>query len=212
MLLYGGGQPLPERAITGFIGDGAVALVRRALSASRADKPGSDKEGSDDFDEASAFFRKHYRAHMLDHTRPYPGVLETLGLLRERHPDLLMAVLTNKPVRPSREICAGLALAPFFFANYGGDSFATKKPSPEGLNFVVEQARSLAHTQRLQSKSLSKIEVVMIGDSPVDVEVAQACGVRSLGCTYGLAPAALAAAGPDVLVDSPLQWPAALGL
>jgi hypothetical protein len=36
--------------------------------------------------------------------------------------------------------------------------------------------------------------------------------VRSLGCTFGLAPSALAAAEPDAVVDHPLEWVAALGL
>ena len=44
-----------------------------------------------------------------------------------------MAVLTNKPVRPAQAICEALGLAPYFLHIYGGNSFATKKPDPEGL-------------------------------------------------------------------------------
>ena len=60
-------------------------------------------------------------------------MLDSLRAIRERHPQLPMAVLTNKPVKPSQEICEALELAPFFFENYGGNSFTTKKPDPEGL-------------------------------------------------------------------------------
>jgi phosphoglycolate phosphatase len=117
-----------------------------------------------------------------------------------------MAVLTNKPVNPSREICAALGLAPFFFQNYGGNSFPTKKPDPTGLLTLIAESQPLLATQ------LHTAEVVMIGDSDVDIRTAHAAGTRSLGCTFGLAPHTLAAANPTALVDHPSEWPAALGL
>lgn len=52
-----------------------------------------------------------------------------------------MAVITNKPVKPSREICEGLGIACFFLATYGGDSFIMKKPDPMGLNHLLDEAR-----------------------------------------------------------------------
>ena len=48
-----------------------------------------------------------------------------------------MAVLTNKPVVPARAICAHFGLEQFFFQNYGGNSFHTKKPDPHGLLTLV---------------------------------------------------------------------------
>jgi phosphoglycolate phosphatase len=53
-------------------------------------------------------------------------------------------------------------------------------------------------------------ETVMIGDSQVDVETACNAGAWSVGCTFGLAPESLAANPPDVIVDSPADWTAAL--
>ncbi len=55
-----------------------------------------------------------------------------------------MAVLTNKPVNPSRDICRALSLEPFFFQNYGGNSFDTKKPDPEGLLTLIAEASAIA--------------------------------------------------------------------
>ena len=43
-----------------------------------------------------------------------------------------MAVLSNKPVYPSRAIVEALGLGRFFARVYGGDSFPTKKPDPQG--------------------------------------------------------------------------------
>ena len=117
-----------------------------------------------------------------------------------------MAVLTNKPVNPSREICSALGLAPFFFQNYGGNSFATKKPDPIGLLTLIAEASSLLDS------TIQPEETEMIGDSDIDVLTARRCGAKSVGCTFGLAPLALAAANPDALVDHPSEWQAALEL
>jgi phosphoglycolate phosphatase len=53
-------------------------------------------------------------------------------------------------------------------------------------------------------------EVVMIGDSDVDILTARNCGARSVGCTYGLAPERLAAAEPDAVAHAPTEWLAAI--
>ena len=200
MLRHFGKQELAEPTVASYIGDGASALVRRALAHAHliADEP--DPHDDDFVAEALDWFIAYYKVHKLDFTRPYPGVIEALEEIRALHPSLPMAVLTNKPVNPSRGICEALGLERFFFANYGGNSFATKKPDPEGLLKLVAEA------------GVSAAETVMIGDSHVDVETARAGGTRSLGCRYGLSPGSLEKAGPDGIVDAPSEWPEALGL
>lgn len=74
---------------------------------------------------AITYFLDYYRKHKLDFTFVYPTVPESLEAIRSAHPEVLMAVLTNKPVNPSREICAHFGLDRFFFQNYGGNSFHT---------------------------------------------------------------------------------------
>ena len=51
-----------------------------------------------------------------------------------------MAVLSNKPVIPSRAIVEALGLGRFFSQVYGGNSFATKKPDPEGARKLLRRA------------------------------------------------------------------------
>jgi phosphoglycolate phosphatase len=202
------GKPtLPNGLIAGYIGDGAAMLVRRALG-DPGDLDSGASDSSDLFRRTFEFFLDYYRIHKLDNTRCYPGVIESLTAIRSRHPQLPMAVLTNKPVNPSREICAALGLAAFFFQNYGGNSFASKKPDPEGLLALIAEANAFTPT----ATPLLPNEVVMIGDSDVDVLTARRCGARSLGCLFGLAPQALLAAVPDLTVTHASQWPAALGL
>ena len=201
------GRPsLPLSLIRSYIGDGASMLVRRSLG-----DPEGDTHDTEGVSAALSFFLDHYRAHKLDNTRAYPRVVESLTELRSRLPGALFAVLTNKPVRPSREICAGLGLAPFFFQIYGGDSFHRKKPDPVGLNTLIEQAGARLREQDPKSPSITPAETVMIGDSLVDLATAQAAGTRSVACTFGLtAAAALAAADPTALAHSAADWPSLL--
>src|SRR5208283_1399190 len=150
-----------------------------------------------------AFFLDYYREHKLDYTYAYDGVLEALAALRSVHDQSDstprgMAVLTNKPVRPARAICEALGLAPYFLNICGGNSFSTKKPDPEGLFALMQEAGTRPE------------QTVMIGDSQVDVQTARNAGAWCVGCTFGLAPGSLEAIPPDILVDSPADWTAAL--
>ena len=193
-----GRERLPDPVVAGYIGDGAIMLMRRALF-------GPDATDVDEelLSRAYAWFLDYYREHKLDNTYAYEGVLEALTALRQLHehseePARLMAVLTNKPVRPAQAICEALGLAPYFLHIYGGNSFATKKPNPEGLRALMDEAGALPQ------------ETLVIGDSQVDVETARNAGAWCVGCTFGLAPESLKDYPPDVLVDSPADWPAAL--
>lgn len=193
-LAHFGLKHLKSTEIAGFIGDGALMLVRRALA-----KEHGSAVGEEFLDTAYAFFLDYYRAHKLDFTYAYDGVLEALAALKDLHNQpRTMTVLTNKPVRPARDICAALGLAPYFLHIYGGNSFATKKPDPEGLVSLMAEAGATAE------------QTVLIGDSQVDVQTARNAGVWCIGCTFGLAPETLDANQPDVLVDSPKDWTAAL--
>ena len=180
---------LPAEVIGTYIGDGAPMLVRRALG-----DPDDDKFVK----EALEYFMTYYRAHKLENTYVYPGIAEQLEVFQQH--GLKMAVLTNKPVNPSRGICEGLNLSQFFVQVYGGNSFETKKPDPLGA------------LKLLQETGVPSGRAVMIGDSQNDVLTAQNAGMWSIGVTYGFSPESLKIHLPDVLVDSPEELAAALGL
>jgi phosphoglycolate phosphatase len=183
--------PLPDAVISTYIGDGAAQLVSRSLG---------EPADAAFLDSALAYFLDYYRQHKLDQTYVYPGVFASLESLRFEPGGAArsMAVLTNKPIGPSQAICDGLGLSPYFFRIYGGNSFATKKPDPEGLHALLKEA------------GVSAQETLMIGDSNVDIRTARNAGVWSMGCTYGLAPQTLLTDPPDCVVDSPADWPLAL--
>jgi phosphoglycolate phosphatase len=200
-LKHVGKQELPEDVIASYIGDGASMLVRRALG-----DPEGDVNDEESVNVALTFFLDYYREHKLDFTYVYPGVMESIRAIRAARPETLMAVLTNKPVHPSRDICDHFGLSEFFFRNYGGNSFHTKKPDPLGLKTLMEEA------SRLAGSTISAKETLMVGDTEVDVLTARAVGAWSLGCSFGLAPHRLEAAKPDFTVDTAAEWAAVCGV
>jgi phosphoglycolate phosphatase len=190
---------LPDAVIASYIGDGASMLIRRALG-----DPDHVKDAL--LERALTFFLDYYRVHKLDFTFVYPGVMDSLAAIRGAHPSLPMAVLTNKPVHPSRDICRHFGLDRYFYQNYGGNSFHTKKPDPHGLRTLIAEANALNPSLR----PITAADTVLIGDSDVDILTAQNAGARSVACTYGLAPHTLAAARPDFTVNSAAEWPSLL--
>ena len=200
-LTHFGKPELPEAVISSYIGDGASLLVRRAFG-----DPEGDIHDEEYVTEALTFFLDYYRLHKLDYTVLYPGVLESLKAIRTAHPEMLMAVLTNKPVNPSRDICTHFGLAAYFFQNYGGNSFHTKKPDPHGLKSLIAEASTIA------GQAITPAETIMIGDTDVDVLTARNGRAQSIGCTFGLKPHSLEDAPPDHLAHTPADWLSILGI
>jgi phosphoglycolate phosphatase len=176
---------LPDDVIASYVGDGAPILIQRAL-------------GGESLDEALIrkgleFFLAYYREHKLDHTTVYPGIREALASIQNsgNGAPRRMAVLSNKPVNPSRAIVEALGLGPYFAQIYGGNSFATKKPEPEGALKLVGEA------------GVRPDQAAIVGDSHVDVRTGRNAGLWTVAVTYGFAPHTLEVENPDVIVDSP---------
>jgi phosphoglycolate phosphatase len=193
------GRPeLPDDVIAGYVGDGAPVLIQRAL--------GGESVGEAVVREGLQFFLSYYREHKLDHTTVYPGIHESLAAIQNSSQQISsgdgsarcngsrqMAVLSNKPVVPSRAIIEALGLGRFFTKVYGGNSFATKKPDPEGALKLLEE------------HSVAPQEAAIVGDSHVDVETGRNAGLWTVAVNYGFAPHTLEASSPDVTVDAPQE-------
>jgi phosphoglycolate phosphatase len=186
MLQHIGRPELDGDVIASYVGDGAPALVRRAVG---------DTDDEALFKRATEYFLGYYRLHKLDHTTVYSGMAETLASLAvpSNGVQRLMAVLSNKPVNPSRDIWHALGLGDFFVRIYGGNSFTTKKPDPLGALTI------------LQETGVAADEALMIGDSAVDILTGRNAGLWTCGVTYGFAPHSLEEVPPDVLIESPRE-------
>ncbi|MFI5365224.1 MAG: HAD family hydrolase [Candidatus Binatia bacterium] len=171
---------LPVETICGYIGEGARRLVQRALGAAHQDR----------LDEGLALFMTFYRAHLLDHTRAYPGIDALLAALAAM--GVTLSVLSNKPAAMSRAILAGLDLLHRFVVVLGGDSFLERKPDPAGIDYVC----NLTHTPHER--------LLVVGDSTIDAQTARAARVAFCGVAWGLAPASLRAAA-EPIIDRPSE-------
>jgi phosphoglycolate phosphatase len=182
MMRHMGRPELPGDLVASYVGDGAPMLIRRALG---------DPKDEALFKNALEFFLAYYKKHKLDHTTVYPGIREALGHIHSNGTRRQMAVLSNKPVNPSRAIVEALGLARFFTRIYGGTSFHTKKPDPLGIHTILKET------------GVSAGNALMVGDSSIDVLTGRNAGLATCGVTYGFAPQTFAAVEPDVIVDTP---------
>lgn len=169
--------PLPDDIVSAYVGNGASMLIRRAL-------PHLTVEEHAD---AHKFFLQYYRDHMLDATVLYPGVREALDRLHAN--SVTMAILTNKPVKFSVRLIAGLKLDAHFFRIYGGNSFEEKKPHPVGIEKLIEESGA------------DREHTVMVGDSAVDVTTARNAGVQACGVSWGFQPETFEHAPPNFIID-----------
>ncbi len=153
-----GNPPLSVDAVRNMVGDGATRLIKRAF-------------GKDHYQREQLLrFLEIYGAHLLDHTRCYPGIEELLS----RYPAERLAVVTNKPHRLSLELLQGLGLAQHFQVIIGGDSYPEKKPHPLPVQKALEALGATAE------------QAVMIGDHHTDLYAGKAAGVATCFCAYGL--------------------------
>lgn len=180
-LVHLGRKPLEHEQIASYVGGGVPLLIKRALG---------EGAGEDEIEKGIVYFLDYYRAHMLDNTLPYPGVRECLEALRNH----ALAVLTNKPVKFSQAIINGLNMSRYFRFVYGGNSFEKKKPDPVGLRTLLRDFEIGPH------------EMMMVGDSDVDIQTARNAGTLACGVTYGLGRMA-PQLPPDLLLDTLADLP-----
>jgi phosphoglycolate phosphatase len=115
-------------------------------------------------------FLEYYSEHLLDNTKAYPYVKETLLKIGGRYKK---AVISNKREGFSREILEGIDILQFFDIVLGSDSVREHKPSPVPVLEVMKRFGA------------AKDEAVMIGDSSYDIQAGRAAGIKVIAVTYG---------------------------
>ena len=153
-------EPLETERVVHFVGNGAAALVRRAIA-----------DAEIDFDEALHRMRTFYFDHITDTTVLYPGVAAGLKQLHEAGNTL--AVVTNKPGKETEKILSQLGVREFFADVIGGDSDFPLKPEPDALLYLK------------QKYNVSDSQCWMIGDHYTDLESGRRAGFRRIFLTCG---------------------------
>lgn len=174
-----------DEIIHGWVGNGAQILVQRALSGQSVIDENLDAALSA---EALDIFLTFYAENLCISTVAYPHVSVTLKILKGMGYHL--AIVTNKPFAFVAPILEALELDSLFELILGGDSLPQKKPDPAPLLHVCDKL------------SVSVDECVMVGDSKNDILAANACGMQSVGVTYGYNYGEnIGVYKPDIIID-----------
>jgi len=172
-----GREPLSLSQLIAYVGDGARTLMQRALA------NGSAAE----VEAGLRSFRAFYADHLLDHSRLYPGVVETLRHFAGRK----KALLSNKPQEFVDAIMQRLQLADYFDMIIGGHPSRQLKPDPQPLRDLLEKLATPAATS------------LIIGDSENDLLAGRAAGLATCAVLSGYRPAeTLLALQPDFAVQT----------
>jgi phosphoglycolate phosphatase len=183
------GRPLLDLAhLRHMVGFGARALIAQAMEAS------GTPVTEDQMPALVEIFLDHYRAHIADDTRLFPGVPETLAVLKRRGARL--GVLTNKPQELTDRLLPLLGLDGLFAAVYGAGRKPYTKPDPRIFHEVVDDCGGAPG--------------VMIGDSITDLNTARAAGAPCILFSYGFTPVPAAELGADLVLDDFAALPEAL--
>lgn len=154
----------PKRTLVevrNFLGNGIRKLVECALP-----------QGSDEkcVEEMLAIHREYYSVHCADKTKPYEGIKEMLGELKER--GIKLAVLSNKPDYAVKILCEDY-FPNVFDAAYGFREGIERKPSPEAVEGLLEEL------------GVPREKAVYVGDSEVDVRTAKNAGLDMMIVEWG---------------------------
>jgi phosphoglycolate phosphatase len=167
-----------------FVGEGVVRLFTKAL-------PEDHRDEQTIADCADAFRRIYGEAWNVK-TCPYENIPELLAEITAR--SIQMAVLSNKPDLFTTQ-CVRYYLGQFSFKMVLGQRAGVpRKPDPTAALQIAE------------GLSLRPEQVMVVGDTGVDMQTARHAGMQAIGALWGFRPASeLREAGADRLIEHPLE-------
>lgn len=153
----------PNADYRGFIGDGVVKLMSRALPETHQDEATVQA--------CTGAYVQEYERTWNALSKPYPGVPELLDALKAH--GLKLAVLSNKPDRFTQR-CVGELLAKWAFdVVLGASDQLPRKPDPAS---AIETLRRLR---------VPPAECLYVGDSGIDMQTAHAAKICAVGALWG---------------------------
>ena len=158
-------QPLAALQIQGYIGEGAITLIKRCLTGQLAIEPDTDL-----FAKAQGLFFDAY-SQIVTESLPYHGVADALQAIKGS--GVAMACITNKPAAFTEPLLEKSGLMPYFDLVVSGDTLKKKKPEPDQIFYICEKF------------AVPVRESLLIGDSKTDVEAARNAGCYVFTVPYG---------------------------
>lgn len=154
---------------------------------------------TDDLPKILEWYIDYYNSHAVVKTTLYDGVIDLFNFLSVN--DIRMAIVSNKPVKITQTILEYFDIQDYFDTIIGPEKTNKTKPAPDGLICATNEINTLL--QAIGETSLQKSEVLMVGDSAVDIQAAKAFGCLSCGCTEGIGNAtAVKLEAPTILVKT----------
>jgi phosphoglycolate phosphatase len=162
-------EPRPLEGLIRDRAEAALPLGMHAMLVATLDEPAS--KDSNTVRALAERYLSTYSARIARHSRPYPGVPETLSWLHAR--GVQIALCSNKPKALSRQLLRTMDLSGYFPVIVGPECTGKAKPHPEPLR----HAAWLSNIARSRS--------VLIGDTGIDFECAERAGMASWIFTGG---------------------------
>ncbi|WP_303700295.1 HAD family hydrolase [Flexistipes sinusarabici] len=176
-LKHFGFPPLKLDKTKSYVGDGMRKLVERAV-------------GEVNFDsEIESHFRTTYSENIVNKTKLFDGIPDLLKELRNKQ--INSVVISNKSSALTEKIIKYFHMDKIINDWYGGDSFKTKKPSPEPVLKALEKYK------------IEKEHAIMTGDNHTDILSGAAAGIKTCFCSYGYG--STASSKPDYYADKPKE-------
>ena len=160
----------PEEQVIANVGQGAKYLLTNSIP----EVVGTEANPIRTYEEVWEIFKSHYAEHCVERVQPYPGVVRTLGELRDR--GWLMGVNTNKP-----NFAVKLILEKFEFTRYFGSAVVA---GGDGIPLKPDAQSIRECAARLRGHRLSSHDW-MVGDSWTDMQCATNAGVKGAFCSFG---------------------------
>lgn len=167
-----------------YIGRGSRHLISSALG------PGATP---DEIDSCYKLYMNYYLAHISERSQAYPGMEAVLKRAEQAGYELV--VFTNKPQEAAERLLKDVLPGCRFKAVLGPSDRFPPKPDPRGLKHLLTEL------------DLEPEEIMYVGDSDVDMEVAAAAGIACrVGARYGYQEEArLKNSGASFLISHPRQ-------
>lgn len=147
-----------------FVGNGARELIRKALVS-------VGDENCTRLEEGMEIYGRVFDENCTRYVKPYPGIKKLLKELKQEGTRL--GVLSNKPHRQTVFVVETIFGTDSFAFVQGQKESIPRKPNPEALFRMMEEA------------NVKKEQVVYIGDSEVDIATGKAAKVKTIGVLWG---------------------------
>ncbi len=172
-----------EETYKTYVGNGIYKLVERSLPEAARDRENVLR--------VKEVFDTYYKAHSLDQTKPYEGIIQLLKNLKKQ--GVSCGVVTNK-AHPYAVDLVKLFFGDLNQYTLGQREGVPTKPNPQA---VLEMMAYFNETNTA---------CIYIGDSDVDIQTAQAAQLESVGVLWGFrSKEELTKAGATYLVENTEQ-------